>query len=141
MKKRKAKLEDAMRLHQLFRDIEDEEAWIREKEPVAQSQARGKDLIGAQKLLKKHHALIAEIEAHEESLGKVVQNAKDMMGEEHFAAEEIQTKIDDLTAMWDKLKERSNARLDDLQDALEAQEYLLGSLHLCLGERTLFFPD
>ncbi|XP_063713105.1 spectrin alpha chain-like isoform X2 [Symsagittifera roscoffensis] len=125
MKKRKAKLEDAMRLHQLFRDIEDEESWIREKEPVAQSQARGKDLIGAQKLLKKHHALIAEIDAHEDSLNKVVQTAKDMMGEEHFAAEEIQNKIDDVTAMWDKLKERSNARLDDLQDALEAQEYLL----------------
>ena len=71
MKKRKAKLEDAMRLHQLFRDIEDEESWIREKEPVAQSQARGKDLIGAQKLLKKHHALIAEIDAHEDSLNKV----------------------------------------------------------------------
>ncbi|XP_075238969.1 spectrin alpha chain-like isoform X4 [Convolutriloba macropyga] len=125
MKKRKAKLEDAMRLHQLFRDIEDEESWIREKEPVAQSQARGKDLIGAQKLLKKHHALIGEIDAHEESLNKVVQTAKDMMGEEHFAAEEIQSKIDEVTAMWDKLKERSNARLDDLQDALEAQEYLL----------------
>ena len=39
---RRNKLGDAIRLQQLFRDIEDEEDWIREKEPIAASTNRGK---------------------------------------------------------------------------------------------------
>jgi hypothetical protein len=38
---RRNKLSDAIRLQQLFRDIEDEEDWIREKEPIAASTNRG----------------------------------------------------------------------------------------------------
>ena len=40
LQQRKQKLADSLRLQQLFRDIEDEEAWIREKEPVASSTNR-----------------------------------------------------------------------------------------------------
>lgn len=41
MAARKQKLSDSLRLQQLFRDIEDEETWIREKEPIAASTNRG----------------------------------------------------------------------------------------------------
>ncbi len=41
-------------MQQLFRDVEDEEAWIREKEPIIASTNRGKDLIGVRNLIKKH---------------------------------------------------------------------------------------
>jgi spectrin alpha len=41
---RRRKLGDSTRVQQLFRDIEDEEAWIREKEPIAASNNRGKCL-------------------------------------------------------------------------------------------------
>lgn len=41
MTNRRSKLADAIRLQQLFRDIEDEEDWIREKEPIAASTNRG----------------------------------------------------------------------------------------------------
>lgn len=37
LKKRSEKLKDAYRLYQFFRDVEDEEDWIHEKEPVAGS--------------------------------------------------------------------------------------------------------
>lgn len=65
MTSRKQKLEDALRLQQFLRDVEDEEDWIREKEPIASSTNRGRDLIGVQNLLKKHQALQAEIGGHE----------------------------------------------------------------------------
>lgn len=42
MSMRKQRLLDSLQVQQLFRDIEDEEAWIREKEPVAASTNRGK---------------------------------------------------------------------------------------------------
>ena len=38
---RKQRLLDSLQVQQLYRDIEDEEAWIREKEPVAASTNRG----------------------------------------------------------------------------------------------------
>lgn len=41
---RKQRLLDSLQVQQLFRDIEDEEAWIREKEPIAGSTNRGKYL-------------------------------------------------------------------------------------------------
>lgn len=39
---RKQRLLDSLQVQQLFRDIEDEEAWIREKEPIAASTNRGR---------------------------------------------------------------------------------------------------
>lgn len=45
MEMRRVRLADSLQAQQLFRDIEDEEAWIREKEPVAASTNRGKYLI------------------------------------------------------------------------------------------------
>lgn len=41
MATRKQRLSDSLRLQQLFRDVEDEETWIREKEPIAASTNRG----------------------------------------------------------------------------------------------------
>lgn len=38
---RKQKLADALKLQQFLRDVEDEEDWIREKEPIAASTNRG----------------------------------------------------------------------------------------------------
>lgn len=46
MAARKQKLSDSLRLQQLFRDVEDEETWIREKEPIAASTNRGETLMG-----------------------------------------------------------------------------------------------
>jgi len=60
MHARRLKLRDALRLQQFFRDVEDEEDWIREKEPIAASTNRGRDLIGVQNLIKKHQALNTE---------------------------------------------------------------------------------
>lgn len=42
MKSRQHKLGDAVSLQQFFRDVEDEEDWIREKEPIVASTNRGK---------------------------------------------------------------------------------------------------
>lgn len=41
MSDRKNRLEEALKLQQFLRDVEDEEDWIREKEPIASSTNRG----------------------------------------------------------------------------------------------------
>lgn len=42
---RKQRLLDSLQAQQLFRDLEDEAAWIREKEPVAASTNRGTTIV------------------------------------------------------------------------------------------------
>ena len=101
---RKQKLADSLRLQQLFRDVEDEETWIREKEPIAASTNRGKDLIGVQNLLKKHQALQAEIAGHEPRIKAVTQKGNAMVEEGHFAAEDVKAKLSELNQKWEALK-------------------------------------
>ncbi|XP_065832232.1 spectrin beta chain, non-erythrocytic 1-like [Oscarella lobularis] len=62
---RKARLNDSLRLQQFYRDVEEEEAWIREKEQVASSVDHGKDLVGVMHLIKKHEALEAELQGQD----------------------------------------------------------------------------
>ena len=64
MTKRKQRLVDSLAVQQFYRDVEDEEAWIREKEPIIASSNRGRDLIGVQNLIKKHQTTISEINHH-----------------------------------------------------------------------------
>ena len=71
MAARKNRLSEAYRLFQCLRDIEDEEDWIHEKEPLVSSTHRGRDLIGVQNLIQKHQALMHEIASHEDRIQQV----------------------------------------------------------------------
>ena len=123
MKIRKQKLLDSLQVQQLFRDIEDEEAWIREKEPVAGSTNRGRDLIGVQNLIKKHQAVLAEINNHESRIGVVTHAGNQMIDEGHFAADDIRARIGNLNYHWSALKEKAVQRKQDLEDSLQAHQY------------------
>ncbi|XP_061836679.1 spectrin alpha chain, non-erythrocytic 1 isoform X1 [Nerophis lumbriciformis] len=123
MAARKQKLADSLRLQQLFRDVEDEETWIREKEPIAASTNRGKDLIGVQNLLKKHQALQAEITGHEPRIKAVSLKGEAMVEEGHFAGAEVKAKLSELHGRWDVLKSKAFQRRQDLEDSLQAQQY------------------
>uniref|UniRef100_A0A673IK89 Spectrin alpha chain, non-erythrocytic 1 n=1 Tax=Sinocyclocheilus rhinocerous TaxID=307959 RepID=A0A673IK89_9TELE len=123
MAARKQKLSDSLRLQQLFRDVEDEETWIREKEPIASSTNRGKDLIGVQNLLKKHQALQAEISGHEPRIKAVTQKGEAMIEEGHFAGDDVKAKLQELHNRWDGLKGKAAQRRQDLEDSLQAQQY------------------
>lgn len=79
LSRRKNKLGESLKGNQLFRDIDDELSWIREKEQIAASTNRGRDLIGVQNLIKKQNALIAEINNHEPQIESVANAAEDMM--------------------------------------------------------------
>ncbi|ELU13181.1 hypothetical protein CAPTEDRAFT_92285, partial [Capitella teleta] len=123
IKAKRSKLGDALRMQQFVRDVEDEEDWIREKEPIVASTNRGRDLIGVQNLMKKHQALQAEIGGHDPRIQNVCDQGKEMMDEGHFASEEIAKKCQGLTDRWNSLKDKSNQRSQDLEDSLQAQQY------------------
>ncbi|XP_072162112.1 spectrin alpha chain [Bemisia tabaci] len=120
---RKQRLQESLQVQQLFRDVEDEEAWIREKEPIAASTNRGRDLIGVQNLIKKHQAVLAEIHNHESRIDAVKQDAEKMIADNHFAADEIKNRIANLDQHWSQLKDKALQRKQDLEDSLQAHQY------------------
>ncbi|GFT44789.1 spectrin alpha chain [Nephila pilipes] len=120
---RRQKLQDSLRVQQLYRDVEDEEAWIREKEPIAASTNRGRDLIGVQNLIKKHQAMLAEINNHENRVRSVCQSGEEMVQEGHFASNEIQKRLSNLNEKWQALKDKALQRKQDLEDSLQAHQY------------------
>ena len=123
MSNRKGRLTDSLAVQQLFRDVEDEEAWIREKEPIINSTNRGRDLIGVQNLIKKHQASMAEINNHEPRIDAVSRTAQNMVEEGHFASEDIKQRLSLLHDHWNTLKEKANQRKQDLEDSLQAHQY------------------
>ena len=71
VEERRVKLGEALALHQFFRDIDDEEAWIREKRLLVSSEDFGRDLIAVQNLKKKHKRLEGEIVSHEPTINQI----------------------------------------------------------------------
>ncbi|CAJ0583549.1 unnamed protein product, partial [Mesorhabditis spiculigera] len=122
--KRQNKLQESLQGNQLFRDIEDELAWIREKEQVAASTNRGRDLIGVQNLIKKHQALVAEVANHEPQVENVAKAAEEMIAQGHFLAPEIRDKLAQLRDNWRALKNKADKRRGELNDSLQAHQYL-----------------
>jgi spectrin alpha len=120
---RKERLTESLAVQKLFRDVDDEESWIHEKEPIVTSTNRGKDLFGAKNLIKKHHIVLTEINNHEPRIDAVSQAAQQLVEESHFASDEIKSRLGDLHDHWNQLKERVTQRKQDLDDALQAHQY------------------
>uniref|UniRef100_A0A1I8B6Y0 Spectrin alpha chain n=1 Tax=Meloidogyne hapla TaxID=6305 RepID=A0A1I8B6Y0_MELHA len=124
LQRRKNKLGESLVGHLLFRDIDDELTWIREKEQIASSTNRGRDLVGVQNLIKKQNALMVEITNHEPQIEQVGSAAEQMIQRGHFLAPDIREMLAQLRDNWRALKTKAEKRKQDLQDSLQAHQYL-----------------
>ena len=126
---RKSRLNDSLKLQQFYRDVEEEEAWIREKEQIASSTDHGKDLVGVLHLLKKHEALEAEVSGREPRMQAVCQMGDRMKSGKHYAAKAIGVRVSGLVDKWKKFKELAAARKSRLNEAYHSQQ-VNGEMHL-----------
>lgn len=120
---RKRRLLDSLQAQQLFRDLDDEAAWIREKEPIIASTNRGRDLIGVQNLMKKHQAVMGEMSQHETRVSAVQAAGAALRDAGHFAHDDIAARLQLLQQQWTALQEKALQRKQDLEDSLQAQQY------------------
>lgn len=65
-----------MQAHQYFADANEAESWIKEKEPIVMNQDYGKDEDSAEALLKKHEALVSDLEAFGNTIQTLREQAK-----------------------------------------------------------------
>lgn len=90
-------------LHDFYRNLDDEEAWIREKRILVSSEDYGRDLISVRNLRKKHKRLETEIGAHEAAVQHVAQQGRELMTNTELADPvEIQKRID--VSPWKAVK-------------------------------------
>lgn len=121
---RRNKLNEASTLYQFFRDIVDEESWIKEKKLLVSSDDNGRDLAGVKNLRKKHKRLEAEIEGHGPAI-KVVQDAgHKLMAESSVGVHEIEQRLQDLEQSWFDLQNMSAARNQRLAESEEYQNFI-----------------
>lgn len=66
-------MEDSLQAHQYFADANEAESWVKEKEPIVLNQDYGKDEDSSEALLKKHEALVSDLEA----FGNTIQSLRD----------------------------------------------------------------
>ncbi len=90
---RQARLNEAMTLHQFFRDIADEESWIKEKKLLVASDDYGRDLTGVQNLKKKHKRLESELASHEPAIQAVQDAGQQLMNVSNLGVPEIEQRL------------------------------------------------
>ena len=115
---RRQRINEANNLFQFFRDLDDEEAWIKEKKLLVSSEDYGRDLVSVQNLRKKHKRLDAELSSHEPAIQQVHELGAKLLSESNIGAKDIEERCAQLAANWQKLRELSGqrgAKLDESQ--------------------------
>lgn len=120
---RRNQLEESRKLHQFYWDIAEEEAWIREKDQILSSGEIGHDLTAVNLLISKNKALEDELAAHETQLLDDLRIGEDLIQAGHYAAPNIQKRVDDVNASWDRLKELQALRTMRLTQAIDYHQF------------------
>uniref|UniRef100_A0A3B5R3D9 Spectrin beta chain n=1 Tax=Xiphophorus maculatus TaxID=8083 RepID=A0A3B5R3D9_XIPMA len=116
--KRRAELEESRQLWAFFQELEESEAWIREKSSILASQGFGKDLSSVLRLLQKHKTLAGELLAHRSLLQNTIKRGKQILSEKSFGTVGIQERIMEVKDEWKKLEDQAAQHLGHLQEAL-----------------------
>ncbi|KAI1895008.1 hypothetical protein AGOR_G00101700 [Albula goreensis] len=134
---RREALESWQLLFQFYRDMEDELVWIRDKLPAAFSKEWGSSLHSTQTLLKKHQALMQEIDSRTPLVQTVQESGQSLVRGGHFGSTEISERLGELRKLSETLRKEAESRGKLLQGALKVQAFLteLSELELWMEER------
>ncbi|XP_051513041.1 spectrin beta chain, non-erythrocytic 4-like isoform X1 [Myxocyprinus asiaticus] len=117
--KRRSELEDSCELWAFFQEVEESEAWIREKTSILANQSCGKDLSSVLRLLHKHKTLAGELLARRALLQQTMKNGKQILTQKSFGTAGIQERLMEAKAEWKRLEDQAAQRLCNLQEALD----------------------
>lgn len=121
---RRQRLNEANTLQHFFRDIADEESWIKDKKLLISSGDFGRDLTGVLNLRKKHKRFEAELATHEPSIQAVQNAGQKLMDQSNLGIQEIESRLQALENNWQDLKSLSGVRGNKLEESLVFQQFL-----------------
>ncbi|XP_042865885.1 spectrin beta chain, non-erythrocytic 5-like isoform X7 [Penaeus japonicus] len=123
---RRARLEEARDLFQFEVDMEEEEAWVIEKQRICQAGVTAKDIRAVLSLQQKHKeavylkALEDEMRARRPKSEKIMRSGEAMLKADHPEAKAISERIAALKEKWKGLEHHAAERRRQLEDAAEA---------------------
>ncbi|KAK2824698.1 hypothetical protein Q5P01_021873 [Channa striata] len=120
---RRAHLEESRRLWKFFWEMAEEEGWIREKEKILSSEDCGKDLTGAVRLLSQHKAFEDEMSGRAAHLQQTIKQGEELVANNHFGADKIKERIQDIQEQWAALERLSAVRKARLEEACNQHQF------------------
>ncbi|XP_075330315.1 spectrin beta chain, non-erythrocytic 1-like isoform X2 [Odontesthes bonariensis] len=120
---RRARLEESRRLWKFFWEMAEEEGWIREKEQILSIEDYGKDLTGAVRLLSQHKAFEDEMSGRAAHLQQTIKQGEELVADNHFGADKIRERIQDIQEQWAALERLSAVRKAHLQEACNQHQF------------------
>ncbi|KAJ6663653.1 hypothetical protein lerEdw1_009732 [Lerista edwardsae] len=117
--KRRKELEASRQLWAFFQEMEEAEAWVREKERILSSpQSYGKDLSGVVRLLSKHNILLGELGGRRALLQTALKRGEQLLPQKRAAPGPLQEKCREVRLRWKALERLAGAHSQRLQEAL-----------------------
>ncbi len=121
---RQSLLNERNTLQQFFRDIADEESWIKEKKLLVTSDDYGRDLTGVQNLRKKHKRFESELASHEPAIQSVQEAGQLLIDVSQLGGAEIEQRLRQLNDVWEELKNMAASRGRKLEESIIYQQFL-----------------
>lgn len=122
-KERRDTLEKSKALQQFLRHVNDVEIWLNQKIQIAADE-NYRDPSNLQNKIQKHATFEAEILAGGERIQNVVEEGKELIATSHYAASDINMRIDELENEFKQLLELSATKRERLNDAYQAVLFL-----------------
>uniref|UniRef100_A0A672V5I9 Spectrin beta chain n=1 Tax=Strigops habroptila TaxID=2489341 RepID=A0A672V5I9_STRHB len=116
--KRRRELEDSRQLWAFFQEMEEAEAWIREKEQILATKTCGRDLSSVLTLTKKHKSMLGELGSRRALLHQSMKKGEQILAKKSFSIGGIQEKMREVWLRWKKLEEVTGLHQQRLQEAL-----------------------
>lgn len=120
---RRKKLEDSRQYWQFHWDVDQEEGWVNEKERILSSKDIGHDLSTVHMLIGKNKTLEDEMASHEPQTMEVLKSGEELSKSGHPNSADIQNRMNQIEAAWDRLKELQAVRTMRLNEAIDFHQF------------------
>lgn len=101
--------------------------WILQKQQISADESY-RDPTNLQSKIQKHAAFESELAANKSRVGAVTAEGEALINGGHFAAAEIQTRLNELEAEWRQLQESSALKRERLNDAYQVSVLVIPNL-------------
>ncbi|VIO98093.1 probable spectrin beta chain, putative [Brugia malayi] len=120
---RRENLNDALAFYGWISEAEEQVEWLSDRKRQTISTDYGDTLHAVQLLTKKHAHLEADVNSRREAIAKVEEKGRKMIKDGHFASNEIQEVLDELSTLVLSVKQFIDERSQKLEDSLRSQQY------------------
>merc|ERR1719433_2522828 len=136
-------LSQSLNLQMFNRDAKQAEVLLSQQEHLLSKDETPSNLEQAESLIKKHEALLTTMEANDDKVNGVLQFAQRLVSEQHFAAEKIARKAEDISDRRNTNHEMALSQLEKLRDQLLLHQFLQDceELHDWIQEKSVLVQE